>query len=146
MKKAYLIDAEHQRITTIEIDTDDHLSVVNAIGGGCSLMEVAEYESNRDCLMVDEDGWTQQQYLFAWRGNVFAGNGLLMGPADEEGYTQSVETSELDCALAVEWPVPEGFKVSPELRDEILSDIMVMEFIPADAVKPATKPSKKRSK
>ena len=147
MEKAYLIDAKHQRITTISIDTDDHRSVTEQIGGGCTLMEAAEHEGNRDCLMVDEEGWMNQKYLFGWRGNVYAGNGVLIGPPDEEGYTGSVATSELDCALAVAWPAPKGFKVSPELRDEIIADIMVMEFVPADSVESTyepTKPSKKK--
>ena len=128
-RKAYLIDAERQRITNIEIDARDGFclpSVYKAIGGGCDLIEAAAYTDNGDCLMVDEEGWRRSDYVFAWDGEVIAGNGILVGPADEEGYTCDVQSSELDCAFKVDWPTPVGFKLTPELKDELQSEMTVI--------------------
>jgi hypothetical protein len=99
-KNCIFIDAENRRITPHEVG-EDYRDITKAIG--CELMEVATYLPNGDVIYVDEEGRINgTKHYFVYDGNVFAGNGLVVGTG-EEGETISCKTEELNLARKVEW-------------------------------------------
>ena len=99
-KNCIFIDAEHRRIVPHEVG-EDYRDITKAIG--CRVMEVASYLDNEDVIYVDEEGRINgTKHYFVFDGNVFAGNGLVVGTG-EEGETISCKSKELDIASRVEW-------------------------------------------
>lgn len=98
--KAYRIDAELGRITTVEVD--DYRDILEQIE--CDVFSVALYLPNGDALFVDDEGLLKSdlQYGFTFNGKGYVGNGLLLG-GDAGGDSRDVMSTELEVAQAVEF-------------------------------------------
>ena len=93
--RAIKIDSKNRTVS--EIDIDEQKGVLNewykAIG--CELVEVAHYMSDKNHILVDEEGLLKDiTDFFIYNGNLqpFAGNGLVVG-VDEEGKTISCDVT-----------------------------------------------------
>lgn len=86
MKKAILIDALNKQVREVTLP-DGLQGWYNAIG--CDLVTVAFHISDRDSVLVDDEGLLKEpMHFFLYDGYLqpLAGNGLVVG-CDEEGHT-----------------------------------------------------------
>ena len=87
--KAYLIDSETKTITPVDYN-GDYKTIYTHIG--CDLFDIVYAESggHRISVFVDDEGLLKNpQHFFLLDGwaQPLAGNGLVLGDADEEGET-----------------------------------------------------------
>jgi hypothetical protein len=87
--KAYLIDSETKTITPVDYN-GDYKTIYTHIG--CDLFDIVYAESggHRISVFVDDEGLLNNpQHFFMLDGwaDPLAGNGLVLGDADEEGET-----------------------------------------------------------
>lgn len=88
--KAYKIDAETRTVTELTVSNLEDMQ--RAVGG--YIAHGVGFE-NGDTLFVDDEGllkYNENFFLVSGANQPFAGNGLLVGAADEEGETLHVQT------------------------------------------------------
>jgi hypothetical protein len=95
--KAIHIDAENKRVLPIEIGSLEDMQ--KAVGG---YIETAARFKQGDYLFVDEEGLLKPvkfgfgiQFPGTGDAGIYAGNGLITGPADEDG-------NETDTTITIE--------------------------------------------
>jgi len=98
--KAILIDALNCRVKEIQIKGDLQ-SYYQAIG--CDLVQVGYYlDKEGDVILVDEEGLLKyNEHFFSYRGQIFSGNGLIIG-TDAEGESASCLTELSDIIKDIE--------------------------------------------
>jgi hypothetical protein len=123
MTKAILINSANRSLTEIEIN--DWTEIAPALG--CQLFTIQQTDSGD--LYLDDEGLMNAHpediTWFAFDGVVFAGNGLLFGPADAEGdSTDAIITVEEAESL-----VSFGRPINPTAYvDRLLSSGMIIQL------------------
>ena len=102
--KAFLINAEKQRIT--EVEHDDSLESIHALVG-CKYFDAVVINKERDVVYIDDEGLYNAIYFFRLKGlegyYPLAGNGLVVGTSPT-GDTTPPQGITLDMLRSqVEW-------------------------------------------
>ncbi len=110
MLKALLIDAQNEIIREIEIE-NGFQHTAQAIGGGCTTIELVSIARNEDSLYVDGEGLfyvvpneTKGFHYIAEDGTLFTivGNGVMLG-GNAEGESVDVKMDAVELAERVVW-------------------------------------------
>lgn len=124
--KAYRIDANQNRIDTVEL-SDDFRDISKQIG--CEIFCVARTLPNGDTVYVDDEGYLNKNVKrgFIIGGQFFAGNGLMLGCDNDTGESQSVKTS-LSIVEGLTQFMPVGAEISDKMRYDAMNSWQVILF------------------
>lgn len=95
--RAILIDAKNKTVTEIDVDDTNTLKHWYELID-CDLVEVAHYMSEKNHILVDEEGlFKSPNEFFTYSGahQPFAGNGLIVGVDSNTG-------ESVDCDITLE--------------------------------------------
>ena len=111
--KAILIDPFNKDVKEIEIG-DTLQDIYDAID--CNTFDIATFihdSIGRTDIYVDDEGLLKEsnRYFKTWKGNIYAGKGLLLD-TDDEGNSKDVGVSVLQVQSSIRF-LPEGFKLEP---------------------------------
>lgn len=102
------IDSRYRRVTLELIDDDDvsQLATLQQIVGG--YIEHVYTFANGDMLLVNEDGRTLSPINTRWFRmpefpEAYAGNGVIIGTADDDGGMMPVKTTADDVASVIQF-------------------------------------------
>jgi hypothetical protein len=120
--KAIKIDATNRTVTKVEVngfkDIQHHV--------GCDVFSSGMSLPEGDMLWIDDCGWMTAKKAFTFMGNVFAGNGVVVG-SDDMG-------EEQDCVLNVPAGymmarfMKEGTEITDEMRERAFDSWTVTEI------------------
>jgi len=107
--KAILIDPFNTSFHIIEIG-DTLQDIYDAID--CNTFDIGVFHGSTD-IYIDDEGLLKEsnRYFKTWKGNIYAGKGLLLD-TDDEGNSTDVSVGILQVQSSIRF-LPEGFKVEP---------------------------------
>jgi hypothetical protein len=126
MKKitAIKIDCNNNKIDEVKINGADFEEINRAID--CDCFCVGARLPNGDILWVDDEGWISNKVkrVFEFgKGNVFAGNGLILGQT-ASGNSTNVKSKLLDVAMQVQF-APAGWEITPDIRAKAMASVQI---------------------
>jgi hypothetical protein len=80
--KAILINVNERTITEVEVSKKNTLQDWYKLMG-VELVTTACYLDNGDSILVDDEGLLKENKYFTYNGEVYAGNGLVVGTKDD---------------------------------------------------------------
>jgi hypothetical protein len=119
--KSILINAQNQTLSEINLNKGNSLKeTYQAIGNDCSLVQTACYLSNREVIVVDEEGYFKEGLKGFYVKDVgfFYGNGVVWN-CDADGEMTDCEISVAELQSKIEW-VDE--KTSSHIRERVLDE------------------------